>query len=245
MTNANFHVYGAVTDIRTAQLKLSTGHWVLCANYPELDSIKVGDNIFVQCYQTNTTSYDPTRAVIASRIKQIDDLAQFKAVQRELLSALDQSMKSMKGLNEHDKRMVLTAIGVGAGVLAAGSGFATLASQAALIAAEGGFNPISVTIGSALLVGGTVASVLQAETFKELHGKRIHVYNEFKRQQRAYAMFMMRFFDTTTEMDSVPLNPLTGQLMQSVRDIYGYNITNLRQWWFSTFDSYPSEYAVA
>lgn len=245
MTNANFHVFGAVTDIRTTQLKLSTGHWVLCANYPQLDSIKVGDNVFVQCYQTNTTSHDPTRALIASKIKQIDDLPQFKAIQRELLSALDESMKSMKGLNKHDRAMVLTAIGVGAGALAAGSGFATLAGQAAVLAAEGGFNPISVTIGGALLVGGVVTSVLQAETFKELHGERIHVYNKFKRQQQAYAAFMMRFFDTTTEMDSVPLNPLTGQLLQSVRDIYGYNITNLRQWWLSTFDTYPSEYAVA
>ena len=245
MTNANFHVYGAVTDIRTAQLKLSTGHWVLCANYPQLDSVKVGDNIFVQCHQTNTTSYDPTRALIAKRIMPISDIGRFNAVQRELDSALEQSMWSMKGLNDHDKRIVLTAIGVGAGALAAGSGLATLAGQAALIAAEGGFNPISVSIGGLLLVGGTVSACLQAETYNELCRDRIKIYNKFKRAQRAYAAFMMHFFDTTSEMDSVPLNPRTNSLIQQTRDIYGYKMSQLQQWYTSTFDLYPSEYAYA
>lgn len=245
MSNTNFHVYGTVTDIRTAQLRLNTGHWVLCPNMLNDTDITVGKGIFVQCYQTNTTSYDPTRAVIATKLKLIDNVSEFNAVNRELHSSLRQAVDAMKGLNDHDRAMVLTAIGIGAGALAAGSGLATLAGQAALIAAEGGFNPISVGIGGALFIGGTVSAYLQAERLNEMHGERIAKYNKFIRQQRVYASFMSRFFDTTAEMDSQPLNVGTGQVIQTVRDTYGYKVSQLSQWWFSTFDSYPSTYAYA
>ena len=175
-------------------------------------------------------------------------MAEFNDVNRELQSALQLAMASMKSLNAHDRAMVLTAIGAGGGAVAAGTGFGVLAGQAALIAAEGGFNPISVGIGGALFVGGVVASALQAERFTELHADRVNKYNDYKRKHQVYAMYMGRFFDTTAEMNSQPLNVSTKQLVQITRETYGFALSQLSDWWQSTFDtttSTSSNYATA
>lgn len=245
MTTANFHVYGTVKSITNTHLTLNTGHKVRLSSKVDNPDIVLNSGVFVQCCQTNTTKYNPSQALIATKIKLIDNVAAFNEVQREVHVFLREAINAMEGLNDHDTAMVLTFIGAGAGALAAGSGFATLAAQAALIAAEGGFNPISIGIGGALFVGGALTSALQTERFIKLHGKRIQKYNRFICAQQTYSRFMCRFFDSYTEMNSQPLNVGTGQLVEAVRNTYGYKVNQLSEWYLGTFNSHPSEYAYA